>query len=79
MEIVDLYGSDEVANVPLQKICGGGIHNLNMESCVAAAVLPDRPNAVVLGDSKLGADSPRLIFERHELDAFVADYGAGKI
>ncbi|NYT95102.1 DUF397 domain-containing protein [Salinispora sp. H7-4] len=68
MEPLDLYAVD-ASEVNLRKLCGGGITN-TMESCVAAAILPGTDGAVILGDSKLGADSPLLRFDRSELRNF---------
>ncbi|WKU07160.1 DUF397 domain-containing protein [Micromonospora sp. HUAS LYJ1] len=73
----DLYAVD-ASGVNLRKLCGGGITN-TMESCVAAAILPGNPDAVIIGDSKLGANSPTLRFDRKELDNFFAAYQAGEI
>ena len=73
----DLYSVD-ASSVNLRKLCGGGITN-TMESCVAAAILPGNPDAVIIGDSKLGADSPTLRFTRTELDNFFTAYQAGTI
>ncbi|MFK3980404.1 DUF397 domain-containing protein [Micromonospora sp. NPDC050397] len=78
MEQVNLYEVD-ASSVNLRKLCGGGINNLSMESCVAAAILPGNPDAVIIGDSKLGADTPTLRFTRQELDNFFAAYQAGEI
>ncbi|MFF5296710.1 DUF397 domain-containing protein [Paractinoplanes globisporus] len=77
MTVQDLYAVD-ASGVNLRKLCGGGITN-TMESCVAAAILPGDTDAVIIGDSKLGADSPTLRFTRTELDAFFAAYQAGDI
>lgn len=74
---LDLYAVDASA-VNLRKLCGGGITH-TMESCVAAAILPGNPGALIIGDSKLGADSPTLRFSREELDNFVAAYQANEI
>ncbi|MFG1882919.1 DUF397 domain-containing protein [Micromonospora sp. NPDC049102] len=74
---LDLYEVD-ASSVNLRKLCGGGITN-TMESCVAAAILPGSENAIILGDSKLGADTPTLRFTRDELDSFFAAYQAGEI
>ncbi|QOC93993.1 DUF397 domain-containing protein [Micromonospora craniellae] len=73
----DLYAGD-ISNVSLRRLCGGGITN-TMESCVAAGVHPNDPNAIIIGDSKLGAASPLLVFNRDELDNFFAAYQAGEI
>lgn len=67
MEPLDLYAVD-VSEIRLRKLCGGGITN-TMESCVAAAIIPGT-DAVILGDAKLGADSPTLRFDRSELRNF---------
>jgi hypothetical protein len=72
-----LYSID-TSRVNLRKLCGGGITN-TMESCVAAAILPGDQDALIIGDSKLGADSPTLRFTRTELDNFVEAYQAGEI
>ncbi|RKR87901.1 uncharacterized protein DUF397 [Micromonospora pisi] len=77
-EKVNLYEVD-ATGVNLRKLCGGGINNLSMESCVAAAILPGNPDAVTIGDSKLGADTPTLRFTRQELNNFFAAYQAGEI
>ncbi|MGW5579501.1 DUF397 domain-containing protein [Micromonospora chokoriensis] len=74
---LDLYEVD-TSGVNLRKLCGGGITN-TMESCVAAAILPGSEDAIILGDSKLGVDSPTLRFTRGELDNFFAAYQAGEI
>lgn len=74
----DLYAVD-ASGVNLRKLCGGGINNLSMESCVAAAILPGNPDAIIVGDSKLGADTPTLRFTREELDNFFSAYQAGEI
>ncbi|MFI7608739.1 DUF397 domain-containing protein [Micromonospora sp. NPDC049366] len=73
----NLYEAD-IRSVNLRKLCGGGITN-TMESCVAAGIHPDNPDAIVIGDSKLGADSPRLVFSRGELANFVDEFTNGKI
>ncbi|MFI6759114.1 DUF397 domain-containing protein [Micromonospora sp. NPDC050417] len=78
MEKVNLYEVD-ASSVNLRKLCGGGINNLSMESCVAAAILPGNPDAYIIGDSKLGADTPTLRFTRQELNNFFAAYQAGEI
>ncbi|MET8277433.1 DUF397 domain-containing protein [Micromonospora sp. NPDC005174] len=74
---LDLYEVD-ASGVNLRKLCGGGITN-TMESCVAAAILPGSEDAIILGDSKLGADTPTLRFTHDELDSFFAAYQAGEI
>jgi|tagenome__1003787_1003787.scaffolds.fasta_scaffold18888885_1 hypothetical protein len=73
----DLYAVD-ASSVNLRKLCGGGITN-TMESCVAAAILPGDTDAIIIGDSKLGADSPTLRFTHTELDNFFAAYQADDI
>ncbi|MBQ1047803.1 DUF397 domain-containing protein [Micromonospora sp. C51] len=74
----DLYEEIDPRRVNLRKLCGGGITS-SMESCVAAGVVPGNPDAIVIGDSKLGEASPLLIFERGELQNFVNAFNAGEI
>lgn len=77
MDPIDLYAVD-ATEVNLRKLCGGGITN-TMESCVAAALIPGTDGALILGDSKLGADSPTLRFTRDEIANFVEAFQQGEI
>ncbi|MEU4155659.1 DUF397 domain-containing protein [Actinoplanes sp. NPDC026670] len=77
MTAQDLYAID-ASGVNLRKLCGGGITN-TMESCVAAAILPGDEDAIIIGDSKLGADSPTLRFTRGELKNFFDAFESGDI
>jgi hypothetical protein len=55
--------------------CGGGT-GTNMESCVAYGNLPGADDAIVLTDTKLGADSPMLRFTGAEMKNFIERYTA---